>query len=79
MPEKRDIYKRIKIAGMLSFVPFVLALGPFAGYLAGSLLKEKFGLSEYVTYLFMALGLFAGIKEAVRIIRLVIKIEKKDG
>lgn len=79
MPEKKDIYKWIKIAGMLSFIPPVLALGPFAGYLAGNFIVEKFGLKLYVTYLFIGLGFIASIKEVIRIVKLVVKIEKGNG
>ena len=75
---KRDVYKRVKIAGMISFIPVMLAAGPLGGYFIGDFLENKFNLPSYMTYIFIALGAIAGIRETVRIIRLVLNIDKKE-
>ncbi len=76
MADRDLLYKRIKIAGMLSFIPFILAAAPLGGWFLGEFLQKKFNLSVYVTYLCVLIGVAAGIREVVRIIRLVIKIDR---
>jgi F0F1-type ATP synthase assembly protein I len=76
MAQKDQLYRRVKIAGMLSFIPFVLAGGPLGGWFLGEFLQKKFNLSVYVTYICILIGVAAGIREVIRIIRLVIKIDR---
>jgi F0F1-type ATP synthase assembly protein I len=76
MVDKDKMYKRIKIAGLLSFIPFVLAAAPLGGWFLGEFLQKKFNLSVYVTYICILIGVAAGIREVVRIIRLVIRIDR---
>ena len=77
MAQKEDLYKRIKIAGMISFIPMVLAAGPLGGYIIGTYIKNKFNLSSVVLYISIGIGFIASITEAVRIIRLVLKVDTK--
>lgn len=72
--EKTEFYKRVKIAGMLSFIPVVLAAGPVSGYIVASYLENKFGLPFYVSVICIGLGAVMSIKESVRIIRAVLKL-----
>jgi len=74
--KKQETYKWIKIGGMLSFLPIILAAGPLFGYFTGSFLKEKFGLPEYILFICIGIGFLASIKEVIRIIKIVSKIEK---
>ena len=71
-----DFYKRVKIAGLISFIPFILAAAPLSAYFAGEYLKDRFGLPGFVTFLSIALGLLVAIREIFRIIKQVIKIER---
>ena len=71
--QKDEFYKRLKVWGMVSFIPMVLAAGPFAGYLAGDYLSRKSGLG-FVLYICIAVGFIASIVEVIKIIRLVTKI-----
>lgn len=75
--QKEEFYKRIKIAGMISFIPLMLAAGPFIGYLAGDYLGKKSGLA-YVIFICIGIGFLVSITEVIRIIRLVTKINKKS-
>ncbi|MFH0764315.1 MAG: AtpZ/AtpI family protein [Candidatus Omnitrophota bacterium] len=61
----------------MSFIPFVLAAGPIAGYLAGEYLIKKFGLPSYISFIFAAVGFAASIRETIRIIRIAIKTDKE--
>lgn len=74
--QKEDFYKRVKIAGMVAFIPIMLAAGPFAGYFTGDYLAKKTGLS-YIIYICIGLGFMASIMEIARIIRIVTKISGK--
>ncbi len=76
--DKNDIYKRIKIAGMISFIPAVLVGSIFSGYLAGSYLEKRFGLASFVTLIGIGVGLLVAVYEAVRIIRKVLSIDSKS-
>jgi hypothetical protein len=76
MADKGKLYKRIKIAGLISFIPIILAIAPLGGFFLGEYLQNKFGLGLHTTVIFTGLGFFAAIFEIFRIIRLVIRIEK---
>ena len=76
MADKKDIYKRIKIAGIISYIPIVLLVSVFGGYFLGDFLVKKFNLPDYVIVISIGIGLIAAIRETVRIIRLALKIEQ---
>ena len=78
MTKKEEAYKRVKIAGLLIFIPLVLAISPLAGFLTAQYLREKFHLGNYIIFILVGLGFLAGVRETVRIIKLAIKIEKKS-
>ena len=73
---KKETYKRIKVAGMLTFIPFVLAAGALTGYFAGGLLK-KFSTITFAVPLGIGIGLSAAIFEVVKIIRKALKAEQE--
>lgn len=75
MPDKQDIFRFIKIAGMVSFIPFVLVSGPLAGYLAGEFLAEKLSF-PYLKLICVFVGFIAAIFETFKIVRLVLKLDK---
>ena len=75
--KKEDLYKGIKIVGFITFIPIVLAAGPLSGYFVGTFLQKKFNLSSYVVFVGIAFGFIAGIMELVRILRIVIRMDKK--
>jgi len=75
---KQEFYKRVKIAGMISYIPIMLAAAPLSGFFLGDYLRQRFNLPFYFPVIFIALGIIAGIRESVRIIRLVLKIDKKE-
>ena len=73
----KEFYRRIKIAGMISYIPIMLAAPALAGFFLGDYLQKRFNLPFYVLIFFIASGMIIGIWEAVRIIRLVLKVEDK--
>ena len=75
--DKKELYKWIKIGGMLSFIPFVLMGGALLGYLAGDYLEKKMVLSPFVAFpVCVALGMVVSAIEVVRIIKLAVKISE---
>jgi hypothetical protein len=72
---KKELYARIRLAGLLSYIPLVLFTGPFLGYLAGDYLVKKTGLPVYVILISIALGFLSSIIEIIRIVKLAKKIE----
>jgi hypothetical protein len=76
--DKEGLYKRIKIAGMISYIPIMLAAGPLAGFFLGDYLQKRFSLPFYFMIICVGAGIVLGIRESVRIIRLVLAIDKKD-
>lgn len=76
LDKKGKIYKLLRVAGILSFVPFVLIAGPLAGYIAGSFLEYKFIHIRYLSLIFTFAGFIAAIMEVIELIRLAMKNEK---
>lgn len=70
---KTDLYRYIKIAGFLIFIPIVLVTGPLAGYLFGDFLIRQFKFSSIIVYILICLGFLASILEIVKIIKLSIR------
>ena len=74
------VYKWIRIGGLLSFIPIILAVGPLAGYFAADYLEKKLNLPGFTSPAFIVVGFIVSIRETVRIIRLALKAEKEiDG
>jgi hypothetical protein len=76
--KKEELYKRIKIAGMLSFIPLMLLAGVVGGWSLGYLLYEKLIRFYFIVPLCAGIGTIGALWETARIIRLVLRIEKKD-
>jgi len=75
--QKEDLYKGIKTVGFVSFIPFMLAAGPLAGYFIGVFLQKKFNLPVYVVLVSVAFGFAAGVMEMVKVLRALAKMNKK--
>ncbi len=71
---KEELYKTIKVAGMVSYLPFILAACPVAGYFAGDYLQRKFSLPGYTVIILIVISFIAGVLEAVKVIRRVSRI-----
>lgn len=71
--KKREAYSRIKVAGILSLIPFVLAAGPFAGYMAFDYLEKRFGVPAYLAYILITVGFAASVRETIRMIKIALR------
>lgn len=75
--KKAELYKLIKVGGLVFFVPIIMAAGPLAGYYFGNYLENRFGFAPYLSLLCITIGFLVAALETIRIIRLIAKIDKK--
>jgi hypothetical protein len=75
--KKKEAYKRIKVAGLLSFIPIILAAGPLGGYILGDFLEKRFHLPVYTQAICIALGIIGSVRETVRIIKIALRTERE--
>lgn len=68
MTEEED-KNQLRQLGVYITIPFVLAVPPVLGWLAGQWLDEKMGSGPYMMYLLIVLGFAAGFREVYRIIK----------
>lgn len=72
---KNAAYRWIKIAGLMSFLPFVLAAGPFAGYLLGDYLQKRYNTPQYVLLIVISIGFAGSVIETVKLVKFALKAE----
>ena len=66
-PKKVTAWRQI---GLLTAIPFILALAPIVGYLLGQYLDQRFHTRPWLSVILLGLGFVAGVRETVQIIRL---------
>lgn len=74
---RQETYKRIKIFGVVLFIPFAVGIGPLAGFFMGLYLAKKFSLGVYVIFICITLGFLSGTFETIRIIKFMLRESKK--
>jgi hypothetical protein len=74
---KADIYRWVKIGGLLSFLPFVLVAGPLAAFYLGSYLEHKFGAPAWVSIVLITAGFIGSFREAIKIVKMALKTQEK--
>ncbi|MDD2752699.1 MAG: AtpZ/AtpI family protein [Candidatus Omnitrophica bacterium] len=77
--EKKNFYQWVRVYGLLSYIPLILAAGPLGGFFLGDYLEKRFGWPGFISLIFAGLGFLSAALETIRIIRLVAKIEKREG
>jgi F0F1-type ATP synthase assembly protein I len=65
----KDRYAWARQAGLLSTIPFLMAVPPIAGLLIGRYLDKKFNLQPLFTIVLLLLGFAAGVREVALVIR----------
>ena len=73
----KKFYKQVKVIGLMSIVPFVLAAGPLTGYVAADYLKTKFGAPPWVYFVVIFSGFAAGMTETIRLIKEAMRTGKE--
>lgn len=56
--------------GLLSSIPFILALAPIIGYFLGKYLDTKFRTQPWLSLVLLGLGFVAGVRETIKIIKM---------
>jgi F0F1-type ATP synthase assembly protein I len=56
--------------GVLSAIPFILALAPIVGYFLGAYLDKKFRTAPWLSYVLLGLGFVAGVRETINLVKL---------
>jgi hypothetical protein len=74
---KKRVYRWIKIGGLLSFLPFIMAAGPIGGYFIGDILEKKLGAPSWVTGLCIIIGFAGSAYETVKVIKVALQAEEK--
>lgn len=74
---RADLYKWIKIGGLLSFLPFVLVAGPMAGFLLGNYLEKKLGLPSWVSIALITVGFIGSLRETIRVVKIALRTQEK--
>jgi len=68
--KRQDYYDSLRQVGLLTMIPFLLLASPLIGYGMGWCLDKLFHTS-FLAWVFLALGMVAGVREVVRVIRRV--------
>jgi F0F1-type ATP synthase assembly protein I len=66
-PNKVTAWRQI---GVLSAIPFILALAPIVGYFLGNYLDSKFRTGPWLSYVMLGLGFVAGVRETIHLVKL---------
>lgn len=66
-PKKVTAWRQV---GLLSTIPFILALAPIVGFLVGKFLDQKFRTQPWLSIVLLGLGFVAGVRETIKIIQL---------
>ena len=70
---KVEVFRRIKVAALLSLIPIVLAAGPLVGYAAGYYLIKLFKFPHYTLVVCAIIGFIAAARETIKIIRTALR------
>ena len=79
MVEKKDAYSQLKQIGVLTTVPIILVAGPIVGYFIGDWVDRQFRFYPWGTILFLVLGFVASGREIFRLLKQLLKEDKKNG
>jgi F0F1-type ATP synthase assembly protein I len=69
MPDDpHDRYDSLRQVGLLATIPFLLLAAPVVGFVLGRLLDHWLRTS-FLTWVFLALGMVAAVREVIRVLR----------
>ncbi len=66
-PNKVTAWRQL---GILSAIPFILALAPIVGYFLGNYLDTKFRTAPWLSFVMLGLGFVAGVRETIKLVKL---------
>jgi ATP synthase protein I len=68
MKKEKD-YNWARQMGLLSTIPFLMAVPPIAGLLIGRYLDKRFDVNPVLTIIFLLLGFVAGVREVASVLK----------
>ena len=69
MKNEKDRYNWARQTGLLSTIPFLMAVPPIAGLLIGRYLDKRFDIYPVLTIIFLLLGFVAGVREVASVLK----------
>lgn len=75
--KNKEFYSQVKQLGILTTIPIILLAGPAVGFLMGGWIDRKFHIYPWVTIIFVFLGFAASARELARLLKDVLKEDKK--
>lgn len=66
-PNKVNAWRQL---GVLSSIPFILALSPIVGYFIGKFLDSKFRTTPWLSFILLGLGFVAGVRNTIEMVKL---------
>ena len=69
MKKEKDRYNWARQTGLLSTIPFLMAVPPIAGLLIGRYLDRRFDIYPVLTIIFLLLGFVAGVREVASVLK----------
>jgi ATP synthase protein I len=66
-PKKVTAWRQV---GLLSSIPFILALAPIIGFLLGKFLDQRLRTQPWLSCILLGLGFIAGVRETINIVKL---------
>jgi F0F1-type ATP synthase assembly protein I len=69
MKPEKDRYNWARQMGLLTTIPFLMAVPPIAGLLIGRYLDKRFNAYPVLTIIFLLLGFAAAVREVVNVMR----------
>ena len=78
MPERKpdDKFKLARQMGIAITIPMVLLAGPLVGWFIGSWLDKKFGTEPWFLTIMLIMGLAAGIRQTIQLIKQISRDDK---
>jgi ATP synthase protein I len=67
--KEKDQYNWARQMGLLSTIPFLMAVPPIAGLLIGRYLDRRFDVYPVLTIIFLLLGFAAGVREVALVLK----------
>ena len=74
---KRPVLSGVKQAGLLTAIPFVLLIGPAAGYYLGTAADHRWSMAPWGMGVGIALGLIASARVTIQMIRQAGALERE--
>ena len=66
-PNKVNAWRQL---GVLSSIPFILALSPIVGYFIAKFLDSKFRTTPWLSFILLGLGFVAGVRNTIEMVKL---------